>query len=1772
MYSKNKRKKNAYKIIGLTAAAFTVAAAILPGITYRYNYDRYVETNSEQVVEIGNNPHYDASKPIVTSDDLVASMRASARVDDPTAPGGDPTAPGGGTPAPDPAPGTPGTGGGAKPMLPQLSPDGSYYNIHNRSTLNTPRPNDSIDYGPTYKLGESKNFPYGSFFAASPYTKTQVTLTQNGPGVNFFGIRSNMYYMATARVVQQDGSSTQDPVYRYPIGFVSYPDVPTDGSPVEINTDTKYKLMYKSKSYDTFSRGTSGKEDWFNRGGGIFKTQLSYWPSDYHKYYEIYDHNTDANFSTGNGNNSFTGGMAFDIKGNKLSEIGINTGVYENDNTKPRGWEYFDQTVAADGKLHFRFTFFPKQFYFIDYTQPADDKGNRKPQILDAKGPSDFYAFQKDYNFVNYIPDGTNDNDGDFVADNTTANNIHAISMTMATSYRNWGAEVDSDTYQLAFPAIDYYSPTSESYAKNFKNPNSVLNAAGVNQNALSLMNVGNYNDDIPKDSKGTENIKTVGPYYGQKNVSSVTMCLTPVEYTNKAGKTMFLYVPLMYSGSTRINLNAVVEPNDKAFTPLDYVKKGLYAVGTDNGKDGPDADADFRVQFKANGYPGCEFGATNKLYLNNVAGQIRWEYNPGSVLKNGLIRKATEADTQKLTIYGFKRIPGVTKIADKVDTQSPFTLAQTVASNEPKLYKLIYDLAITNLPDVETNTDIIDWDPNNIDQLKQIMRVSNVTYSNIGVKTSTGYPEGGYITADVELLLYYNKDTNLVTPNDGVPSPKKTITLCGFQHVEPTRIPQEDIYHGDPRMTASQAIAPGNFESLNQYIIEGMQTPVKPTFENDFRTSKGGTLPVNDDFPDYTKIIAFIGTPVANNLDGTVSLNVILQAYYAENGNYMTSDFPAVPIKITGFKKVQQTKLNPTVKITSDRTASEALSSSSTGDDGSLQYPYLQYLLTKYKNDAFTGLPEGFNAGVIHLDQPIANNLEGTITVNVSVSMYYDQTGNLVDLTKNLPENTGKGPRPLGTIVMSGFKKVAATDIKQSTISVLGDIEFYNTLATQVDDTKIAALIFQNKDKVLTSYPGLRFSINSIHILKVEADNLSGVLGVEFALSRYYNDKGEYVEVDDNPDAWLKFTGNKKITISGFTSVVPTTWETTTFDASFTPKLMGGNQISAQTSSTATSDQFKEFIDGKNSTTQKIFGGSANPDYQVQKNKTGPSSKPKYSISLVGAERSAWEILQLGTKTIFQVTPQDFANYVLRVLQYAGMQNYGINIKLSDISVTFTTPRDPSGIINTSNIASYEDQAWYTGTLGVQIAIQLKDGLWTKNLNFKGTKEKSMNVFSRYIPLPVYTTGNTSGEKNLSAAFTAGDIEHFLYQNIYEVVNGMNANGKSGVPVNFSNFNISISNVFYNNNNGTVSVKLTIDNFYLPSGNLSTNPSKAEAATAPKVMSETIVFKGFKQQHATTFKPEVDLGKSNAQLPFPIPIDPTQPDKGTYQAWGQMTADQFWNGLQADTPDGLAYAGDGKAQTQFVYDLIMGNGKVLPEVSGGKPNPNRILADGAEIPASFGAKDVIGADATWSNVDGRLDVTFKIVNYYDLYGNLELNAPKTAKVSIYGFKTTQASILAGTKFTSEDILSHKIVINGTYNTTASLVTPDYIINNVLNQTSGAWPGIDGQEDVNQIDFVKYIKPGSISIVSANNSTGKVTLNFFLQDDVQIYDEQGNRQTLQAGVYTLEVNGFETSLMMWIGIAVVIVFVLFVLLPTISIIIKKSRVKTAARGSFKDFK
>ncbi len=1772
-----KNKKKLYSFIGLTAVAITTAATVLPGVTYKYNYDRYVATNKEQVIDIGNSSYYNPSKPVTTTSDIISlkSGRAdpAAGTDpvapDPSAPTTPPTAPDPdpSTPAPDPAPAP----GPVSAVPAVISPDGTYYTVHNNISINNPRPNESIDFGPTFDILDTSKkaaIPYASTIAAYPYkfgNTADKLKTFGGAGLNYFGTKSSLYAESgRLQVNPMTMSSDWIPTYRYPTGFLTHPVIdPSTAStdPFKLTPETKFQITYKNMTWDPEHTGSGWNDTVEENSGGLYKPWTGRFPKNFKRYSDVYDNNNDYNVVTGDGGITMTGIMTYDIKGNKLSELAVSP--------RESAWYYLNQTtldLIRDG-----FSFAAQEWYLKDYTLSG------APEQLFKSSAKEKFQFKQDFNFVNYVPEddgsgATNDHNNDWVADNTSSLNIHAASVTIGTSYSNRLAIVQQKI-QYIYPALDFYTPETELGLNQslVTAPKKILDYPSIS-GFPGIRPIGSYDNMLPSDSHATSGEFNEDVYKSQRSVASVTFALTPALLEGK-----FVFIPMVYSGTTRLNTRAIVEPNDKNCTPLEYVTRGLYAVGSKNGVDKEaDKDADFKVDFKTNGYPGCEFGSTNKLYLNNVAGTIRWEYNPGTVLRNGLIRPASDKDIKSVYIAGFNRIPGVTKIAESVDTQSPYTLAQDVAKDEIKLYKLIYNLAITNLPDVRMNSGDPDWSPDTLEQMQKIMTVSNVRFSNIGEKTATGYPGGGYIEADVSLKLYYNDETNLIQPSMNKPSPAKTVRLYGFQHVEPTRVPEEDIYLGDPRMTPSQAVEENNVGSLKQYIIQGMSTKVTPTFENDWRKTKGGTLPVNDKFPDYTKIIQFLTTPTPNNLDGTVFVNVTLAAYYDENGDYRTDGFKSIPVTIRGFKKVEQTKLNSTVTISSDRTASEALSSSTTTSTGLRQYPYLQYLLTKYKNEVFTGLPEGFNAGVIQLNQPQADNLRGTVTVQVSVLMYYDQSGNLIDLTKNTEESLGKGPKPLGQIIVSGFKKVAATALKNKTINVSGELEFYNTLASQIDETKVASLIYQRKDEIFTSYPGLRFSINSIRITSLKSDNLTGKILVEFALTRYYNQKGEYVEVDDSKKEWLQFTGKNALTIGGFTSVVQTQWNKKEFDASFKPEI-NGSDIVNKTSSVTTLADFKAFVDGKNSTKEAIFGGSKPTPFVVKKTNTGTPKKPVYSISLKGPERSAWEILQLGTKTIFQISPQDIATYVLRVFQYAGMQNYGVNVKISDVGVKIITDRNQqrNSVVNTSNQQVYKDFDWYKGSLKLEITVKLSDGTWTKTFDFQGSPEKSMNVFNRYTPLPVFVSADPNGEKNLAKTFTAGDIEHFIFQNIDQIINGSFAEGqKSGKPVNFSNFNINISNIFYNNNQGSVSVLLTIDNFYDAKGNLSTDLPESDK-TSPRTMSDTITFTGFKQQKATAFASEFDLADSGAVIPVnKVPVDPNNDEAGymDVSAWDQMTADQFWYGLKSNIPEVEAYGKGNSAQSQFIYDLIMGNGKVLPP-TGAIPNKNRILLKNAEIPESFSVENIIGTDATFSNVDGRLDITFKIVNYYDLLGNLETTAPKTSKISIRGFKQTQASVLAGTKFTDESIVKHQIKVTGSYNTTASLVTPQYIIDNVLNNTRGSWPATsEGGEDTNTYDFVSHIKKGSLNIVAANNSAGTVTLNFFLETPVQIYDELGNKRTLEPGVYSLEVSGFESTLLVYVGLSILIVFVLFILLPTIIIIVKKSRVKHAARGSFKDFK
>lgn len=1650
------RKKLWITLTAVAMAGISIAVGALTGITYKYNYDRYVETNSDKVIDVGNN-----NKPSTYAD-------------------------------------------GDKEAV---------YNISNKNTVENPKYENAIDYGPIYDISNpDKNFPYGSslpfsFLKSSPYG------SQNPIGTSFFGVSSSIHtWNNTTDPVYNNQSGKDESIYHNPTGFYAYPSIDSStGNSAEwksINNSTVYKFKFKGAPMITGH--TYGSSDWDKYTVASYKPALGGSPHQIKPTMELYGSMNMDNYSS----STYTNARTFDMSGNKLLDINIST--------NPKTSWYYVNTTKPSNAIKYGGAFLPLEVSFYKW--------------LGNNISSTTYSTNEDKNFVIDSPELTFANPLTKPKYNWTT--FASVSMTISTHTINTNLLGNDKGY--AVPSLSYI------YPNNSDSP-AATNDMFKYANNPAYFSEGGSTGSIPQDSKNTLNHH--GTYYGKDILANVTLSMTPVKLPN--GQSMF--APLPYSGTTTSTIKASVENEDKKYTPIEYAEKALYSKDSQNDFSGKvDQDADFTVRL-INGYPGNEYGSINTLYLNNVAGTVRWEYNPVTVLKNGLIQPATQEDIKEITISGFKRIPGVTKIADSINVQSPYTLAQDVAKEPYKYYKLIYDLAIRNMPDPGTYIDggVGDWNSQTLDNLQKIMDVKNVTFNNIGEVTSEGYVNGGYLECDVSLKLYYAENTALITPDQNQPTKPKRIRLYGFQHIEPTQIPNKDIYVGDPFLTPQQAALPQSEDSIKQSIINGMQTKVTPSASNDFRTTEGGTIPVTKEIPDFSKQISIISKNI-NNLEGTLSVVVSLNTYFAgpdNNGALMSTGFEPVEITIKGYKKVQPTRLNPSITIDTDKTASDAVNQNFTTPNGT-QYPYIQFLLMKYKNDAFVGLPDGFNAGSIIIQNAVANNLEGTVTADVSVGLYYDESGNLVDISK--PDQEYIGSRPLGQIVIKGFKKVEPTALKNQIISVSGQLEFYNTLASQVDDVRLALLLFQNKDYLFTSYPGLHFSVNSIKILDTYKDNLDGAITVSFALTRYYDQNGEYKEYDDTPSKWLVFDGktNPNIKIIGFTQVKQTEFVTTNFDVDFQPNTAEDN-LQASTTSVSSINKFKDFI-----TKQNILGGSDETPYLVTKN-------PDKTISLRGFERSAWEILQLSGKTIFQVTPTDIASFILRVLQYAGMDNNNIFIKSSDIGVRILTSRNPNQIINTSDISSFSSQDWYTGSLKVEISISFSDGVWTKEIDFKGTDAQGMNIFNRYVPLPIYTTANpTDGnedDKNLATSFTADKIESFIYENIDQILNGsFNAKVPSGKPINFSPYNISVSNVLYNNNKGEVTATLTIDNFYLPSGNLSTDPSSVDGENPAKTLSTTITFSGFKKQKSTEFKSETNLQKDGATPPFTL-------EDNSFMNWGNITADKFWEALSSTYVTNQGYD-----PQQFIFELITGTGKLWDNATIDAPNQNRILYEDAQIPKNFSKDDVISYNATWSNINGRLDLTFKIKNYYDSLGNLEMNIPKPVSISIFGFKSTQASIIAGSSISSED--STNIYIKGSFDVSASLVTNDYIIDNILNKTSGVWPPQKpGEEDTTNFDFLSNIDKSTLNIVYTNNNKGEVKATFRLKNDVNIYDSEGNEFTLSKNyTYNLFISGFDSSLMIYVGISILIIFILFILIPAIIILVKRSRAKSRANGKISD--
>lgn len=1244
--------------------------------------------------------------------------------------------------------------------------------------------------------------------------------------------------------------------------------------------------------------------------------------------------------------------------------------------------------------------------------------------------------------------------------------------------------------------------------------------------------------------------------YYGQNSSMSVTLAMTPVSQPNTASPDevnnehgFYNVIPMVYGGTTKIRTSAIVEPSDLSSTPFEYVSQGKYKRGYVDKVTGEiDNQADFNVNWIRNAYPGSQYGAKNTLTLNNTAGTVTWEYDPVTVLKDGRITFSTPEDKHTLKIRGFKRIPGITKIASSINSQSPFTVASDISKDSNKVRKIIYNLAIQNLPDLNDPAAGFggNFNVDNPTDLAAVINLNNITFNNYGEATPEGYTDGGYFEADVSLNVYYDKHTNFIPydPANLKPSPIQKIRVYGYKHIEPTTIPEEDIYVGDSSLAPSTVAE--DEVLLRSYIISGMNTKVNPTAANNWRTTKGGTIPINDEIVDFSQKISIIN-PRADNIKGTISLTATLNAYYGGvDGALLSSGFAPVDIVIRGFKLINPTSINEVITIETNKTAAQAVAN---------QLSYLKYLLIKNKDIVFNGLPDSFYVDSLQIIAPTTNLLKGEVTAQIEVNTYYDINGNL-----NNPL-AGGSPSfiPLGTITIKGFKKVLPTKIKSGIVNISNDLELSANLASQVDNAKIASIIYQKRDEIFTDIPTSYFTVNSIIIDKVITNNLqNGYLIVNFSVTNYYDGNGEYIDSSSGTAEHLKFDGktNPNLKIVGFTGAKATQFVLQNITNTFAPIISNPNNDSALASQSS-KEEILAFLKG-NDKIPSILGGDLT-EVTIKKDEnnklvTNTDASNAAWAEINPIERSAWEILGLSQKTVYQINPYDIQEYILRVLKYSGIESTNIKISPENVLVKITSERDlyTEHLQVEGNEAYYEKKNAYTGSLTADITIFAVGGDINKKLTFEGTSQPSKNIFNRYIPLPIYKKQG-SPEKNLVSEFKISDIEKFVYQNIDSILNGDVNNKASGIPINFSQWNMNISNVFQNNNTGEVRFLMTVDNFYLSSGNLSTDPTLADGMNPAKTISKEIVISGFKQQKSTLVKSEFDLNESGAKYPVSLPLPPD------YVNFNSVMASTFLNDLKTN---------DTYNDRDFLNNLIRGKAATKNEL--GLTENNALLATHSQIPDSFQAKDIIGINTITNNVLGTITFNFNIINYFDKFGNLEKAVPLQLNTTIYGFQQVDESLIANTSISEQNIIDRKIYIKGNFDTMASVAGVEYIKENILSKTSGRWPGtLTDPTPTSSINLLD--KFSNIEVVSASNSTGEVEVKFFVKEAFNFFDSSGNLSSWEMGSYTLIVSGFTNSMIIYLSIGIVIIFILFILIPLIAILIKKSKIKRMNRrelGSF----
>lgn len=798
---------------------------------------------------------------------------------------------------------------------------------------------------------------------------------------------------------------------------------------------------------------------------------------------------------------------------------------------------------------------------------------------------------------------------------------------------------------------------------------------------------------------------------------------------------------------------------------------------------------------------------------------------------------------------------------------------------------------------------------------------VSNTTIDNVDLKNLTYNNLEGSISFQIGLNKYYDSRGNIYNGPD-FKYFDDVVKITGYKLISPTQLPKNNQWQTDLTDKLAEKVS-----TDQNYLKRVVASKII------------GSLP--DSFNYQNDII--IRNLSFSNINGTITYDIDLNNYFNSKGEIVNGLQEVYTVNLYGFRTISPTTIQSSVEVTnfSNRLPSEF----SKEDLVNIVY---NNFISFYNN-----LPvEYFTKTNILIDDQISYyNSLGTIEIGLSTSTYFNESGDLV-------LNDKDNPLPFRRVSITGFNSISETIVNSGVVIPGLDA----TLPENVNNQSLVNIIFNNRNLIFSPLP-TTFDQTSIQLINPDyiiRDNLSGTITLSLSIINYYNSLG-LVE-KSKPKVF------NKIVLKGFKS----TSQTVIDSEVHLPKSDVGNILASQMSN----DLLKNTLTNNLS----LFVRSAPSNFRIDSVEILQNSISNLIGSFIVKitfsnyyDEDGNFIQTQSTKDVrcygFKTASPTIINSELHLdkgneLPSSENEETLLNIVWNNKEKIFENL--PDGV-QQQDITINVNQDSYINSEG---QIYLKVNLYkyyndSSNLVILNPSDSTSVPLSQDVVLTGYAKISPTTIKpkiivnsltlinKFATSVSATELEDYVFDNRQSII--------SSIPDGFKRNNISVSDLIYSNNTGTIIAKIKLSLFYDKNSQLSTTNFE----------DQTIIFEGFKLNNIVTYvEPTLFLNSSTIQ---------STPAHSV--SYSKLLDYIFENDVIKNIPPSFSRS-----------DLLPGSKSDFIDIN---------------------------------NLEGYVTLKIYVKKYYDYQGNLinDQSNPLVRNITIYGFKKIQPTIV--TSYYNSNSLSH---------------------------------------------------------------------------------------------------------------------------------------------------